>query len=91
VDPSRGVADCARRSPDDATEDPGSIPGTSTENSILRSDLEFVHSVTLSLITRARGFLLVRSRFGFYSRKVSCLLGLVLFRSEVSLATARGW
>src|SRR5690606_37578807 len=30
VDPSRGKADCARRSPREATEDPGSIPGTST-------------------------------------------------------------
>ena len=35
VDPSRGVADCARRSPDEATEDPGSIPGTSTMAALL--------------------------------------------------------
>ncbi len=30
MDPSRGRADCARRSPRGAAEDPGSIPGTST-------------------------------------------------------------
>ncbi len=35
--PSRGVADCARRSPDEATEDPGSIPGTSTGSTIVRT------------------------------------------------------
>ncbi len=28
--PSRGIASCARRSPDKPAKDPGSIPGTST-------------------------------------------------------------
>jgi hypothetical protein len=70
----------------------GSIPLSSTESSILRFDLRFcTQSNPFAHNTSERFFCWSGAVFGFYSRKVSCLLGLVLFRSGVPSAMAGGW